>query len=615
MRFDNTFWYRYISFEPAKVGRARLVKNTIYGIGIDADVSRFYIWFVNTNEKVFVEYEDLQKLDAASRPYNGKINGEQVESGVTPTRLLAIQSSMKSNVVPEPSDIFRRPKSNVKEKSQEVVDQRSVDVLREMLKSYPYVYGLTLRPYDSHFVVDEPHIFMTQGEWYSLGNDHDDRKCHHGVVCYSKRIGVDDAKSFDMYPLTSNTLSASAWEEEVEDWLTTIVTEAEVRIYAEYGSLTSKTIREFTSNWVRSEMHLVKYDLSRDHPQWVESSEVSSSKWTRMQEVLADIKKNDIEALLNVLAKSIANPSLIREVEEHIVNFLKTEDPSMNLERLDEWMGILEAPSRRVKFAKDHPFYKNQYGDDVDESIKNFDDLEDACWEINESRIKRTLTAWIDSREAEKQAADADKTHGNITLPNRAVISEWVTPHPITLRMTSKVISLRDGALRPCTDQRIIDLMNEIVPLIGNRVSMRLDHLVWGIGNSTSMVTYRTTSKQLLTICPEQIIQIYGRCDLDTLGSAVTHEMAHYVLNQVVKNSDEMKFKREAAGINLHNSQNNASGSTYPFYHEQFAMLAEYGVWNTCARGLQSTKGWEIVNKYFNIETHITPDVIKLYQK
>lgn len=608
MKFADAFWYRYISFDPMKVGSARVVKNTTFGMGVEPDSARFFVWFANANEKVFVEYEDVQKLDSVSRPFRGKINGEQVPSGVTPKELLALQGSLNSSIVSPQST--KSTRSSVKEKSPEVPDQRPVDVLREMVKSYPYVYGLPLRPYDANFVIDEPHIFLTQSEWYSLGNDHPDEVCKHGVVCYSTRLGMDDAKTFDMYPLTSNTFSKTHWEATIEDWLGTMVNEAEFRILEKFGEVTSRTIREFMEDWQRSQMFIVKHDLSRSHKDWVATRVVSKSKWDTMNEVFTAINKQDIEELLNELATSIVDIDVVRSVEASIVDYLKADDRKMTLGSLDEWMDILRYPSKRKNFAKNHALY-------LEGRAGNFDKIdlwEDALWEVSPYRIKHSLSEWIAGRDASK-AKPSVKVEGQESLPNRPVIAEWKTPYPLDIKMTDHVIETSSGgAVVPCTDQRIIDLMSEIMPLLGNRIPMRLSFLTWGIGGSTSMITYLGKAKQILSINPEQIKQIYGRCDVDTLGSAITHEMAHYVMHQVMKNSDLMKFKRQVAAINLHSSQNNAAGSTYPFYHEQFAMLCEYGVWNTCARKLQSTRGWDIANKYFNVTQHLTPDIIEKYQ-
>lgn len=610
MKFADAFWYRYISFDPMKVGSARVVKNTIFGMGVEPDSARFFVWFTNANEKVFVEYEDVQKLDAASRPFRGKINGEQVPSGVTSKELLSVQGSQNSSLMtPAPS------RSTVKEKSPEVPDQRPVDVLREMLKDYPYVYGLPMRPYDSNFVIDEPHIYLTQGEWYSLGNDHPDDVCRHGVVCYAKRLGMDDARAFDMYPLTSNTFSKTHWETTIEDWLGTMVNEAETQIVDQFGEVTSRTIRAYTEDWRRSNMFMIKHELSKSHKDWVASYAVSQSKWDAMNEIFTAIRKQDIEELLNELATSIVDMDTVRSVEEAIVNFLKADDKNMTLERLDEWMEIIRYPSKRKNVAKNHPLFIASRDEEDDERFEKFDLWEDALWEVRPHRIKQQLADWIAERDLEKQANATPKVEGQDSLPNRPIIAEWKTPFPLEIKMTDRVIETGSGGgVRPCTDQRIIDLMSEIMPILGNRVPMQLQFLTWGIGNSTSMITYLGKAKQILSINPEQIKQIYGRCDVDTLGSAITHEMAHYVMHQIMKNSDLMKFKRQVASINLHSSQNNAAGSTYPFYHEQFAMLCEYGVWNTCARKLQSTRGWDIANKYFNVTQHITPDIIKKYQ-
>lgn len=617
MKPTDAFWYRYISFDPLKVGSARIVKNTIFGMGVDPDSARFVVWFTNSNERVFVEFDDIQKLDMASRPYKGKINGEEVPQGVTAKSLLQEQGYATANLGYRDTSA-RTPKPAAKEKTAEVPDQRPVDVLREILKDYPYVYGLTLRPYSADLVIDEPHIFLTQGEWYSLGNDHEDKYCRHGVVCYAKRLGVDDAKAFDMFPLTTNTLSKSAWDEEVEGWLSSIVNELEIRILEQSGgSLTSNTIQNYTSDWMRSKMMGIKHDLARNHPQWVASPDDGQSKWDRMQKALGEIRVGDIEAWLMELADPIADPEVVQSALKVLLEHVQREDPNMTEESLGEWLEIYKSPSRRLRACKLHPYYEpsKRGGVDHDTAWADYDKLEAACWEIKLDDIEKGLREWMSSRNKADAAKGEEKPTADNQLPNRPVINDWMTPFPVEIRMTNSVIDTSGGAVRPCTDQRIIELMNEIVPRLGNKIPMKLGYLVWGIGSSTSMITYLGKAKQILCICPAQIEKIYGRCDVDTLGSAITHEMAHYVMHQIMKNSDIMKFKRQAAGINLHSSQNNASGSPYPFYHEQFAMLAEYGVWGTCARGLQSTKGWDIVSKYFNISQHITPEVIKKYQR
>lgn len=199
-------------------------------------------------------------------------------------------------------------------------------------------------------------------------------------------------------------------------------------------------------------------------------------------------------------------------------------------------------------------------------------------------------------------------------IPNNPQWNPNKSEFPLELRPLEKVYkSGGAGDIVPCTDQEIIDMINEVSEHLGNRMKLNLPYLRWGIGKFTAIISLRRGAGQVLSICPSELKQHYGRVDATILGSAITHEMAHYTFDNVVRESDRRKFRRATSGIRIHSSQMSSSGSPYPFYHEQFAMLAEFGVWGSCARGLQTTKGFDICNKYFECDTRINDEILENY--
>lgn len=122
-------------------------------------------------------------------------------------------------------------------------------------------------------------------------------------------------------------------------------------------------------------------------------------------------------------------------------------------------------------------------------------------------------------------------------------------------------------------------------------------------GFSTSLLTtkYRSRSNEVKLLLDLGQLKRLNNGILDTafLAQVITHELGHYVFGTKLKQSDKLLWKRNLAGRGLHPDQFNHPGYSYGWDNEAFAIMCEYMVSGKSARGLSTTEGWEIVEKYF----------------
>lgn len=84
------------------------------------------------------------------------------------------------------------------------------------------------------------------------------------------------------------------------------------------------------------------------------------------------------------------------------------------------------------------------------------------------------------------------------------------------------------------------------------------------------------------------------------IAQVLTHEYAHYLFEHGIKLSQKERFKKLFAGRGVHKDQFNHAGYSYPWYEEAWAILCEYMVHGSSARGLSTPEGWEIAEQYFD---------------
>lgn len=176
---------------------------------------------------------------------------------------------------------------------------------------------------------------------------------------------------------------------------------------------------------------------------------------------------------------------------------------------------------------------------------------------------------------------------------------------PLELKSIQKEVELMAGTKIYPLDTRMKDLLDEASKYLGllKKISARTLRISMSEETSTSLITSmrgKTMRDIYINIQPTQLARLNGgRFDASILAQAITHELGHYIWNQnVVRTSDQMKFKKQIAGLRFHPDQYNHKQG-YPWYEEHWAMLCEYLVHGRSARKLQNPAGAEIAAKYF----------------
>jgi hypothetical protein len=176
---------------------------------------------------------------------------------------------------------------------------------------------------------------------------------------------------------------------------------------------------------------------------------------------------------------------------------------------------------------------------------------------------------------------------------------------PLELQSIKKEVALMSNVKIYPLDTRMKDLLEEASKYLGlmKKISARTLRISMSEETSTSLITSmrgRTMRDIYINIQPSQLAQINkGKFDASILAQAITHELGHYIWNQnIVRTSDQMKFKKQIAGLRFHPDQYNHKQG-YPWYEEHWAMLCEYLVHGRSARNLQNKAGAEIAAQYF----------------
>ena len=149
------------------------------------------------------------------------------------------------------------------------------------------------------------------------------------------------------------------------------------------------------------------------------------------------------------------------------------------------------------------------------------------------------------------------------------------------------------------------DLVKEAEDYLGLKIKINTDVVLITESEElpTSLITrhkYGSSKKIFLNLKPSELASVNkGKLDGAIVASAITHELAHYVIHEAIKNSDLRRWKKEVAALKFHKDQYN-HGQGYPWWDEHFAMLCEHMVHGHSARRLNSTIGLDIAEKYFD---------------
>lgn len=163
---------------------------------------------------------------------------------------------------------------------------------------------------------------------------------------------------------------------------------------------------------------------------------------------------------------------------------------------------------------------------------------------------------------------------------------------------------------RPVPEVIMKDIQDNVMPAVGLKEPLPFKRLYVGMGLSSDgcyIVTTRVSGVLygLIVLDPKQIVKLLGGFNSKSVAHVITHELAHFIDNTMLRNVDRMKFKAAIAGKDIHPIRNVAAGKN-TMAMEHFATLAELMVWGDSLRKVYVLNGYEIVAKYF--ENRFIPD-------
>lgn len=125
-----------------------------------------------------------------------------------------------------------------------------------------------------------------------------------------------------------------------------------------------------------------------------------------------------------------------------------------------------------------------------------------------------------------------------------------------------------------------------------------LDGDAMGIDTKVMVTSFAGQAVALIIINSKQLVELFGGFNTCAVLQALTHEIGHYYEMSYIKNSDRLRFEKELGHKQLYPSTRFA-GHAAANKSEQFAILAEYMVWGSCARAIYYTNGADTVQEYF----------------
>lgn len=145
------------------------------------------------------------------------------------------------------------------------------------------------------------------------------------------------------------------------------------------------------------------------------------------------------------------------------------------------------------------------------------------------------------------------------------------------------------------------DFVNNIIPALGSKVDLPFKRLYLSVDDKedTHIVTASTGGMLYgkIHISPSQLVSLYGGFNSRIVAQAVTHELAHFYDNTMLRNLDKLRFKAAIQGKAIHPLAE--TGQSIAAMKEHFATLAELMVWGNAARGVYFLNGMDVVEKYF----------------
>lgn len=129
---------------------------------------------------------------------------------------------------------------------------------------------------------------------------------------------------------------------------------------------------------------------------------------------------------------------------------------------------------------------------------------------------------------------------------------------------------------------------------------LMLDGDAMGISTRVLSLPYGGQTVAIIVINSRQLAALFGGFNTSAVLQALTHEIAHYYEKSYIKNADRLRFEKALGHKQLFPTGRNRSGGAADNKSEQFAMLAEYMVWGSCARSIYYANGVETVLDYFH---------------
>lgn len=156
-------------------------------------------------------------------------------------------------------------------------------------------------------------------------------------------------------------------------------------------------------------------------------------------------------------------------------------------------------------------------------------------------------------------------------------------------------------AIEEVPDHILQDFVTNIIPALGSKVELPFKRLYLSIDNKEDTHILTSTIAGVMYgkihISPNQLVSLYGGFNSRIVAQAMTHELAHFYDNTLMRNLDNILFKKAVQGVAIHPLAD--TGASVTARKEHFATLAELMVWGSAARGVYCLNGMEIVEKYF----------------
>lgn len=144
------------------------------------------------------------------------------------------------------------------------------------------------------------------------------------------------------------------------------------------------------------------------------------------------------------------------------------------------------------------------------------------------------------------------------------------------------------------------DFKDNVAHALGLQVELPFQRLAFGLTNQGTMIATRRISGLLygiILVDGKQLERLMGGFNSRTMAQAITHELAHFIDNTMLRNVERMKWQAALRGKQLHPDQASMGAKTTD--QEHFATLAELMVWGNSLRRVYNLNGFEIVNRYF----------------